>query len=38
LREWVDDPAATPGDLDAITEPDEAAWREARRAFELYSA
>ncbi|HEY8004075.1 MAG TPA: DUF1343 domain-containing protein [Phenylobacterium sp.] len=38
LREWVDDPAASPGDLDAITEPDEAAWREVRRAFELYSA
>ena len=38
LREWVDDPAATPADLDALTEPDEAAWREVRRAFELYSA
>ena len=36
LREWVDDPAARPGDLDALTEPDEAAWREARRGFLLY--
>ena len=24
LREWVDDPAATPADLDALTLPDEA--------------
>ena len=36
LREWVDDPAATPGDLEALTAPDEAAWREARRPFEIY--
>lgn len=36
LREWVDDPAATPGDLDAITAPDEAAWADERRAFLLY--
>ena len=36
LREWVDDPAARPGDLDDITEPDEAAWREARAPFLLY--
>ena len=28
LREWVDDAAATPGDLDALALPDEAAWRE----------
>jgi len=27
LREWVDDPAATPGDLEALAGPDEAAWR-----------
>jgi uncharacterized protein YbbC (DUF1343 family) len=32
LREWVDDPAATPADLDALTLPDEAAWIEDRRA------
>ena len=36
LREWVDDPAATPADLDALTLPDEAAWTEARRPFLLY--
>ena len=28
LRQWVDDRAATPQDLDAIAAPDEAAWRE----------
>ena len=27
LREWVDDPAATPADLEAIAGRDEAAWR-----------
>lgn len=36
LREWVDDPAATPGDLDAVAGPDERAWVEERRAFLLY--
>jgi uncharacterized protein YbbC (DUF1343 family) len=36
LREWVDNPAAAPGDLDAITEPDEAAWAETRRPHLLY--
>lgn len=36
LRAWVDDPTATPGDLDAITAPDEAAWAEVRRGVELY--
>ncbi len=36
LREWVDEPAATPADLDALTLPDEAAWIEARRAFLRY--
>jgi uncharacterized protein YbbC (DUF1343 family) len=36
LREWVDDPAATPADLDALTTPDEAAWAEARRSFLRY--
>ncbi len=36
LREWVDDAAAGPNDLDAITVPDEAAWVEARRPFLLY--
>ncbi|MEA3000152.1 MAG: hypothetical protein QOK17_1985 [Sphingomonadales bacterium] len=36
LREWVDDPAAEPGDLDAATAPDEEAWAEERRPFLLY--
>ncbi len=36
LREWVDDPAAMPADLDALTLPDEAVWREARRPFLIY--
>ncbi|MEW5688372.1 MAG: DUF1343 domain-containing protein [Pseudomonadota bacterium] len=36
LREWVDDPSSAPGDLDAVTRPDEAAWVEARRPFLLY--
>jgi uncharacterized protein YbbC (DUF1343 family) len=36
LRQWVDDLAATPADLDAITAPDEAAWAEERRGFLRY--
>ena len=36
LREWVDDPAAEPADLDAIAGADEAAWRETARPFLLY--
>ncbi|MDR3527109.1 MAG: DUF1343 domain-containing protein [Rhizomicrobium sp.] len=36
LREWVDDAAATPADLDALAKPDEEAWEEERRAFLLY--
>jgi len=36
LRGWVDDPAATPADLDALAGPDEAAWRSARQAVLLY--
>jgi uncharacterized protein YbbC (DUF1343 family) len=36
LRDWVDDPAARPGDLEALTAPDEAAWAEARQDFLLY--
>jgi uncharacterized protein YbbC (DUF1343 family) len=36
LREWVDDAGATPADLDALAEPDEAAWREEREAVLLY--
>jgi uncharacterized protein YbbC (DUF1343 family) len=36
LRAWVDDPAATPADLDALAVPDESAWREEREAVLLY--
>ena len=36
LRQWVDDRAATPADLDAITKPDETAWAAERRAFLRY--
>ena len=36
LRAWVDDPAATAADLDALAHPDEDAWREEREAVLLY--
>ncbi len=36
LREWVDDPAAAPADLDALALPDEAAWAEEVRSVALY--
>ena len=36
LREWVDDLAATPGDLDALALPDEAAWVDLTRQYLLY--
>jgi uncharacterized protein YbbC (DUF1343 family) len=36
LRQWVDDPAAGPGDLDAGARADEAAWGEERKAVLLY--
>ena len=36
LREWVDDPAAEPGDLDASTLLDEQAWIEESRPYRLY--
>jgi uncharacterized protein YbbC (DUF1343 family) len=36
LREWVDDPAAAPADLDAPTLRDEQAWSEERAPFLLY--
>jgi uncharacterized protein YbbC (DUF1343 family) len=36
LREWVDDSAAAPGDLDMIAAADEAAWAEASAPFRLY--
>ena len=36
LREWVDDPASTPAQLDTPTQFDESAWAVARRKFLLY--
>jgi uncharacterized protein YbbC (DUF1343 family) len=36
LREWVDDPAAVPADLDAAARVDEAAWRESTAPLALY--
>jgi uncharacterized protein YbbC (DUF1343 family) len=36
LRDWVDDANAMPGDLDALTNPDERAWEQEREAFLLY--
>ena len=37
LREWVDDPASQPGDLDALAARDEARWAETCRPFLLYT-
>ena len=36
LRDWVDDPAATPADFDARLNRDEAAWAETRKPFLMY--
>ena len=36
LREWVDDPVAVPGDLDALARTDEAAWETLRSDYLLY--
>ncbi len=36
LRHWVDDPQATPRDLDALVRTDENNWVDARREFLLY--
>ena len=36
LREWVDDPCATPHDLDMLTKPDERAWEAERGAYLIY--
>jgi len=36
LRDWVDDDAATPGDLDALAAPDEDRWEQERVPFLLY--
>jgi len=37
LRQWVDDPKATPDDLDALATPDEAAWLEELEVVRLYT-
>jgi uncharacterized protein YbbC (DUF1343 family) len=36
LREWVDDAATAPADLDELTLPDEQAWEEERRPYLRY--
>jgi uncharacterized protein YbbC (DUF1343 family) len=36
LRTWVDDPASTAADLEALAGPDEAAWLETRKPYLLY--
>ena len=36
LRDWVDDPAAGPADLETMACEDESAWLERRAAFLLY--
>jgi uncharacterized protein YbbC (DUF1343 family) len=36
LRQWVDDPAATPADLERLAAADESAWVEAREDLLLY--
>ena len=36
LREWVDDPSATPNDLDELTSVDEARWLAEIAPFKLY--
>ena len=36
LREWVDDPTATPADLEAMALSDEMAWEQERNEFLLY--
>lgn len=36
LREWVDDSAAMPSDLDLAAKADEDSWREERRRYLLY--
>jgi uncharacterized protein YbbC (DUF1343 family) len=36
LREWIDDPAATAADLDALAAVDEASWRAECAAVRLY--
>jgi uncharacterized protein YbbC (DUF1343 family) len=37
LREWVDDPAAAPADLEALLLADEETWTEARAPYLIYA-
>lgn len=37
LREWVDDPAGQPGDLDQSLSKDEALWAETTRQLKIYT-
>ena len=37
LREWVDDKASEPDDLERLTVPDEDAWSEGRKPHLIYS-
>jgi uncharacterized protein YbbC (DUF1343 family) len=36
LRQWIDDPAAVPADLDSLAGSDETSWRDERDSFLLY--
>jgi uncharacterized protein YbbC (DUF1343 family) len=36
LRQWVDDPSSTPGDLETLAVRDETSWREERETVLLY--
>jgi hypothetical protein len=36
LRQWVDDPEASPADLDALALADEAAWHDIRQPYLRY--
>jgi uncharacterized protein YbbC (DUF1343 family) len=38
LREWIDDAAATPHDLDALAQSDEQAWSNERVRYLRYAA
>jgi uncharacterized protein YbbC (DUF1343 family) len=37
LRQWIDDPAAAPPDLDRLTIADEASWNDERKSVLLYA-
>ena len=37
LRQWLDDPEATPDDLDTLARPDETAWLEEVETVRLYA-